>query len=324
MLAVGMTPAVHAAGLKELSVDAFRAEVVRLQGMVTACAASAGACNPDAVGDDVRVGDVEKGGFEEHWDWLRGALKDAKTAKAAERTTLLQEAGERLDEMTQESGAASGAAKEFGHERSVANAVLGQPQFQSGVGVTWWDRAKMKMLEWLGRLFEGVMRVGTAAPWIGTLLEWLCFVGAAVGLLFFLLRNLARQRLRVSLEGEALQGSAWESEADDWAKGAAEHAEASEWREAVHCLYWAAIVLLESRRAWRHNPTRTPREYVRLLKPGSAQQKGLRRLTQIFERVWYGLRDADSREYAEARALYERLEASAAEGSETLTAGGVA
>jgi Domain of unknown function (DUF4129) len=328
MLALGITPALHAAGLKGISPDAFGAEVVRLQGVVTACAASAAACTADAVGEDVRVGDVAKGGFEEHWDWLRGALKDAKTEKPAERATLLQEAGEWLAEMAKESGATSGAEREFGHERAVANAVLAQPQFQGDMVVTWWDRAKMKMLEWLGRLFEGVMRVGTAAPWLGTLLEWLCYVGAAVGLLFFLLRNLARQRLRVALEGDALKGSAWESEADDWAKWAAEHAEAGEWREAVHSLYWAAIVLLESRRAWRHNPTRTPREYVRLLKPGSAQQQGLRRLTQIFEHVWYGLRDADSSEYAEARALYERLEASAAEGvsgeSEMLTAGGAA
>jgi hypothetical protein len=280
------------------------------------------------VGEDVRVGDVAKGGFEEHWDWLRGALKDAKTAKAAERATLLHEVGERLAAMGQESVAASGAEKEFGHERAVANEVLAQPQFQGAVGLTWWDRAKMKMLEWLQRLFGGIVAVGAAAPWLGTLLEWIFYVGAAVGLLFFLLRNLARQRLRVALGGDALKGSAWESEADDWAQWAAEHAEAGEWREAVHCLYWAAIVLLESRRAWRHNPTRTPREYVRLLKPGSEQQQGLCRLTQIFERVWYGLRDADSSEYAEARALYERLEASSAEGvggaSETVAAGGLA
>ena len=325
---LGMTPVLHAAGLKEIPLDAFRVDVVRLQGVVTACAASAAACDPDAVGDDVRVGDVAKGGFEEHWDWLRGALKDAKTAKVAERATLLHEAGDRLAAMGQESAAALGTEREFGHERAVANAVLAQPQFQGAVGVTWWDRAKMKMLEWLQRIFEGVARVGTAAPWLGTLLEWLCYVGAAVGLLFFLLRNVARQRLRVALEGDALKGSAWESEAEDWAQWAAKHAEAGEWREAVHCLYWATIVLLEGRRAWRHNPTRTPREYVRLLKPGSAQRQGLRRLTQIFERVWYGLRDADSSEYVEARALYERLATTGAEGangaSQTLTAGGVA
>jgi hypothetical protein len=70
---------------------------------------------------------------------------------------------------------------------------------------------------------------------------------------------------------------------------------------------------------------------VRLLKPGSAQQQDLRGLTQIFERVWYGLRETEAAEYAEARALYERLAASAAaaEGkssgtSETLSAGGAA
>ncbi|HSY34126.1 MAG TPA: DUF4129 domain-containing protein [Acidobacteriaceae bacterium] len=325
---LGLTLAAHAAGLRDVSVDGFRAEVVRLQGVVAACGRSAAGCNADAVGDDVRVGDVAKGGFEEHWDWLRGALKEARTAKDGERAKAMGEAGARLEEMGRESAAGGAAETGFAHERDVANAVLAQPQFQGAVGLTWWDRAKTKMLGWLQRMFEGVVRVRTAAPWLGTLLEWVFYVGAAVGLLFFLLRNAARQRLRVALGGEAVQKSAWESEAEDWAKAAAEHAEAGEWREAVHCLYWAAIVLLESRRAWRHNPTRTPREYVRLLKPGSAQQQGLRRLTQIFERVWYGLRDADESEYAEARTLYQRLAAGAAESvgatNETLAAGGVA
>jgi len=325
---LGLTWTAHAAGVNDIAADAFRADVVRLQGVVAACAISAAGCNADGVGDDVRVGDSANGGFEEHWDWLRGALKDAKTAKDGERARLMRESDARLDAMGRESAGGVATESEFAHARVVANAVLAQPQFQGAVGLTWWDRAKMKMFEWLQRMFEGVVRVGTAAPWLGTVLEWIFFVGAAVGLLFFLLRNLARQRLRVALGGEAEQKSAWESEADDWAKTAAEHAEAGEWREAVHCLFWAAIVLLESRRAWRHNPTRTPREYVRLLKPGSAQQQGLRKLTQIFERVWYGLRDADESEYAEARALYERVASSAAvetsTGSETLAARGVA
>ncbi len=93
ILVVGMTPAAHAAGLKEISRAEFGAEVVRLQAVVAACASSAAGCNADAVGDDVRVGDVAKGGFEEHWDWLRGVLKDAKTAKDVERSTLMREAG---------------------------------------------------------------------------------------------------------------------------------------------------------------------------------------------------------------------------------------
>ena len=323
---LGLTLAAHAAGMKDVSADGVGAEVVRLRGLVAGCATATAGCSADAVGDDVRVGDVERGGFEEHWDWLRGALKDAKTAKAEERARLMRESGARLQEMARENGGASEGG--FAQARAAANAVLAQPQFQGAVGLTWWDRAKMKLVEWVQRLFEGAIYVGTAAPWLGTLLEWLCFVGAGAGLLFFLLRNVARQRLRVALGGERVQASAWESEADDWAKAAAEHAEAGEWREAVHCLYWAAIVLLESRRAWRHNPTRTPREYVRLLKPGSGQREGLRKLTQIFERVWYGLRDADAGEYAEARALYERLAGSGGEGGsgagEPVAVGGVA
>jgi hypothetical protein len=313
VLALGWTPMARAAGLKNVSVDEFRVDVTRLQGVVAGCGASAAACNADSVGDDVRVGDLAKGGFEEHWEWLRGVLKDSKTAKGGERAKMLREADARLVEMAQESGVAAGTEKEFERERAVANAELARPEFLGDVGQTWWDRLKARVFGWLQRLFEGVVQVGTAAPWLGTLLEWVFFVGAAVGLLFLLLRNLARQRLRVALGGEALQGSAWESEAEEWAQWAEEHAQAGEWREAVHCLYWAAIVLLEGRRAWRHNPTRTPREYVRLLKPGSAQQLGLRRLTQIFERVWYGLRATNEGEYAEARALYERLAESSAE-----------
>ncbi len=293
--------------------DEYRAQVTRLQGVVAACSTSAAACDAGSVGNDLRVGDVAKDGFEQHWQWLRATLTKAKVAKAEERAMLVREAEGQLAELAQESGAAAGAGEkqQFSRARKKANAVLARGEFQLGAGPTWWDRLKARALGWLGRFFTGVAAVGIAAPWLGRLMEWVFFVGAAVGLLFFLLRNAARQRLRVSLGDAALRGTAWDREADDWAERAEQHAAAGEWREAVHCLYWAAIVLLETRRAWRHNPTRTPREYVRLLKPGSVQEQGLRRLTQIFERVWYGLREANAEEYGEARSMYQGLAVSA-------------
>jgi hypothetical protein len=332
-VALSWTQGAYADAPKSLSADEFRADVVRLQSVVAECAASAAACSADGVGDDVKVGDEARGGFVQHWQWLRSTLDQAKTAKADERAKLLHGANEQLAELGVES-AVSGAvqeqehAQEFGSARTEANAVLSRGEFQVGGGLTWWDRLKAWALGWLLRFFGGVAQVGVAAPWLGTLLEWVFFVGAAVGLLFFLLRNVARQRLRVSLGATGLQGAAWDREAEDWATWAEQHAAAGEWREAVHCLYWAAIVSLEARRAWRHNPTRTPREYVRLLKAGSAQQKGLRRLTQIFEQVWYGLREASSEEYAEARSVYEQLSAGAAASERStdgrLAAGGAA
>ena len=326
VIALGWSSQAGAVGVKDLSLTEFRAEVTRLQGVVAGCAASAGACRGDRVGDDVRVG--EGRGFEQRWDWMRVALEKAGKAKPEERAQLMREADGQLAELARESAGPPGAgeARVFGRARAEANAVLARAEFQHGGGPTWWDRAKAWMLGWLLRFFTGVARVGVAAPWLGTVLEWVCFVGVAVGLLFFLLRNVSRQRLRVSLGERSMGRSAWEREAEDWAAWAEEHAAAGEWREAVHGLYWAAIVLLEERRAWRHNPTRTPREYVRLLKAGTAQEQGLRRLTQIFERVWYGLREANAEEYGEARGVYEGLAKSGKDGAAraTLSSGGAA
>ena len=198
-------------------------------------------------------------------------------------------------------------AANFEHARQVADEVLKRPEFQHDLVDSWWETKKQQLGNVLGRLFGRMARISHAVPWLAKAMEWTLFGGAALGLLLFVLRELRRQRLHVSLSDGMVKAEAWTREADDWSQRAEGFAKTAEWREAVHCLYWAAIVLLESRRAWRHNPTRTPREYVRLLRAGSAQQQGLRGLTQIFERSWYGLREVDGGQYAAARGMYDGL-----------------
>jgi hypothetical protein len=296
------------AALKSASPAEVRAEVERLQGVVAGCAATGGAaCDSKSVGEDVRVGDPKHGGYEVHWDWLRDALDKSKDVDAGKRVDLLRDSSARLTWMDSELAAATGTQPEFGRARTVANAVLALPEFQRKDTTTWWDRVTGFFGAWLAKMLGGIARAGAAAPWLGTVVIWTLCIGAAAGLVFFVLRNLQRQRLRISLAGAAIAKTAWDREATAWAIQAEEFAGREEWRDAVHCLYWAAIVSLESRRAWRHNPTRTPREYLRLLKPGSAQQRNLRGLTKILERVWYGLREGGAEEYAEARGMYEAL-----------------
>jgi hypothetical protein len=289
----------------QASMQVFRSDVTRMQGLVAACAANAAECDAAKVASDEHVGDVAHGGFAVHWAWLRHALDVAKSAKDKDRDVLLRDCAGRLQEMAQESEDAAAASDS--QARAAADAVLRRPEFQYNSEPTWWERQKAKWLGWLLRFFDGLSELGSHSPFLAPLMEWLLFGGAAVGLVVFLIRVAARQRRRVALSAGAVQAVAWEREATDWTQMAARHAEAEEWREAVHCLYWSAIVLLESRRVWRHNPSRTPREYVRLLKPGSAQQQGLRGLTQIFERVWYGFGDADRAKYERARESYDRL-----------------
>jgi len=315
-MAVVLVAAAHPVwgALKNASVTEVRGELERLQGVVAGCVAKGGsACDAKVVGVDVQVGDPKQGGYAVHWDWLRDALDKSKGADAGKRGELLRDSVARLKEMESELGSAQDAQPEFARARKETDAVLALPEFQRKVTVTWWDRVTGFFGAWLDRMLGGIARAGAAAPWLGPVVIWTLCLGAAAGLVFFVMRNLQRQRLRISLAGAAIAKTAWDREATAWATQAEEFAGRGEWREAVHCLYWAAIVLLESRRAWRHNPTRTPREYVRLLKPGSGQQRGLRDLTRMFERVWYGLREGRAEEYAEARELYEVLASGAVE-----------
>lgn len=195
---------------------------------------------------------------------------------------------------------------EFGRARVAAEKVLARAEFQRAQP-TWWDRLKGKIGEIIVRFFVGIDRVTAKSPWMGRLLEWLLFVGAAVGVLVWVLRTIQRQRLRVGMGGEPAQAAAWERETEDWRRLAESEAARGAWREAIHALYWAAIVHLEKRRAWRHNPSRTPREYVRLLKAGSDEQGQLRRLTRALEESWYGQREASEAEFGAARESFERL-----------------
>jgi len=315
---VGLLTLTLGGGAQEIEVsrEQVQAQVQQLQQVVAACKAASTACDRKSVGEDERVGTSGgEAGPTLRWGWLREALDAAAKAKVAERQTAMEQAAARLQEIAAETASAPNAPNslsteaDFATARAEASRVLSRPEFQDAAAPSWLDRHWSQFLMKLGEIFEGVGRLGESTPWLGKLLEVLFYLAAAVGLLVFVRRSLVRQRLAITLGAGAARVSAWEKESKDWAELADACAAQQEWREAVHCLYWAAIVKLEARRAWRHNPARTPREYVRLLKPGSAQQGALRGLTQIFERVWYGLREAGGDDYEHARGLFDGLDA---------------
>lgn len=292
-----------------------------MRALVAACAANADACDAQKVAADANVGEPgKKGGYAQHWIWLRTAMGEAHKAKPDARAAGMKDAAARLDELDGELDGAAGAAHAGASDsaedfaRKHVNAVLAQPEFQEVKGTSWLDRVAARFWQAIGSLFQGAGKIGNSTPWLAPLLEWGFFLSAAAGLAFVILRALVQQRLQVKLAaGPAANAGIWDRESTDWARHANERGAAEDWREALHGLYWAAILHLESRRAWRHDPSRTPREYVRLLAPGGAQRESLARLTRLFERVWYGLESSNAAEYREARALYERITTATAE-----------
>lgn len=305
------TAGAHAAvSVVNATPEAFRTHVAVLRDLVGACEKDVADCNADRVGPDERVDALH---FDMHWQWLRQELDHAKKAKDDERRGTMRAARARLDEIAAEgSGAGEPAAQQmFAKARPEATRILDSSEFRGVKQFSWWQKLKARVLLWLARLFRGVRDWGV----MGDVLLALMILGGAVGLMFLLMRVLTRQRVAIAHHATQ-EGSAWDRESQDWAAQADASAKQGDFRDAVHCLYWAAIVMLEARRAWRHNPTRTPREYVRLLKPGSAQQSSLRSLTQMLERLWYGLREARREDYERARGLYESLRTTSASATE--------
>jgi len=313
VLSVAMAPGSVALGesLPAISAADLRAQIASMQTLVAACATNSEACDSSKVSADGNLGEPGKdGGYAQHWIWLRTAMAEAHKAKPDARVEAMKAATARLDELEREAAAPAAAPTTQPNARKQVNSILARPEFQQVKGTSWLDRVAARFWAAIASLFRGAGAVGHSAPWIGPLLEWGFFLTAAAGLAFVILRALAQQRLQVKLStGPTANAAIWNRESTDWAEHAEKRAAMQDWREALHGLYWAAILHLESRRAWRHDPSRTPREYVRLLPPGSEQRDALARLTRTFERVWYGLESSNGTEYREARALYERITA---------------
>ena len=312
LLGLGTVAAPAAAGAGvALTVQAYEAEVAAAQRTAVACGLSASACDAGGLPADGAVRKADGAVFQVNWRWLQDSLAAAKTASAANRIAEMRVVGQHLADLAAEAAGTAGAGDEagFARARAAANAVLARGEFQADTGPSWLDRQIARLQDWLGRLFMGLGHVGERNPWLAPLIEWSSFLLAAGGLVYFIRRSLARQALRITLGENAALAQRDGLDATDWARLADEQAARGEWREAVHSVYWAAILALETRRAWRPNPTRTPREYLRLLRSGSEAQRALRLLTRSLEQVWYGHSEATEAEFRSAQASLSSIRA---------------
>lgn len=201
-----------------------------------------------------------------------------------------------------------GEFKGFPAARAKTDEILSRHEFRRVQPNSYADEKFAKVMLLISTLFAGAFGILPKSPWLATALEWGVLAAAAIALLIWAWRVSKQQRVGpVAARGPA--GEAWQRESDNWAERARTEAGRGEWREAVHCLYWSAIVLLEGQRMWRQNRARTPREYVNLLEPGSDKRQALGGLTRVFERIWYGLRPAAEQDYEQAAAMLDQLRA---------------
>ena len=316
-----------AAPLTVRSLGQYRQHLDQLQAVVSGCKSNAALCDPALVAGDDRVelqgtqadplGKPREAGaaaallsrkteLHARYDWLRDALRQAKKADAGARQRLMDDDAQRLDQETR--GAQGDKAAGFPHARQAADAILERPEFAAVEDTALWQRVLARFFQWLDSLFNGVARFGRTAPWFATLLEWSSVILAVAGLLAWALRMTRRQRLAIDRAAETSMQTV-RAAVRDWRGTAQEQAATGNWRDAVHCLYWASIASLDTRRLWAPDNARTPREYLELLHDGASRQL-LEQQTRTLERIWYGLRPAARQDYTHALALLEQIEAS--------------
>jgi hypothetical protein len=292
---------------KTVTVAQYRAHLDSLRQLVADCGRVVTACDATKVGDDDRVQPPGGAAYVERYGWLHDLLEDRNDTEHHLRREMLPRAEQRLAEQEAELDAPQHGEAVTAAEKAARDTVLRRGEFRTDRGYSLTDRIGAWISEQFNKLFNGASSLGRAAPWLGTALEWSALLTALLLLLLWVYRALDRQRVALG----RLSGGVTREEAlaasRVWADQAKQHAERGEWRDAVHALYWASIVVLEDRRTLRRSGTRTPREALKLVDAASPLGGLLRAQTGEFERIWYGLQEADAGDYEQARTQYEAM-----------------
>lgn len=287
-----------------VSLAEHEARVGVLEKALQACADDRRQCVAERVGADEMVSLGNGATTRVRLEWLRAGIARLGTAQEPQRKAIIVSLRQRLISLNEEKKtipAMASVHREFAQ-------VLAAREFAPDPEPSWLRRKWNAFLRWLGGALSKGFEAATHAPeWLRVLFEALLFLVPVLMLCVWLLRQVREDRIHPSMHGEK-QAESTVGPRTEWIALAEECARESEWRKAIHALYWATIAGFEARRAWRANRTRTPREYLRLLKEDSVQRAALVEQTHLFELTWYGYREASEEDYRRAMQLLTMVE----------------
>lgn len=249
----------------------------------------------------VRVGDTK---MEVSTEWLRRDLEriaddpksSTKTIEVVKkRLSALQHAADELDMQTQDDPKDA---------RVHLEKILARREFRSAKGPSeaqlWFQRVIRWVVE---KIFNLLLRMHITRK-EGSAFAWTIIVVAFVLLCVWVWRRLDHTKGPSTFVAE---GSSLPSDVREWVSEALSAAERGDYREAIHCAYWASVASLEDHHVIKRDRARTPRETLRLLESHPSQKNLLSDLTRHFELVWYGYRPASAEDWLGARNLLEKM-----------------
>ncbi len=255
---------------------------------------------PESVSVQVREGRVEVS-----TEWLRASVAEFER-DPAKRKQVAGDIQQRLALMREEARSLERVAATPPGARAKLDEILGRREFHAVRPPNWFDRLRDQVMLWLievlDKLFGGLRRY----PAAGEVTVWLVIAVALAVLVLWLKRALesaAKKDAPMHLETELIPSRT----SAQWMADALAAAGHGNYRESVHCAYWAAISRVEEAGVVKPDRARTPREHLRRIPQAYAQRPLLAELTRSFEVIWYGYQAATAADFQQARAQLEQL-----------------
>ena len=182
--------------------------------------------------------------------------------------------------------------------------ILERGEFQTANGPSAWDTLKARIYRWLFLHLIKLLSLLHISRKTGNAIAWIVLFAAVVLIFYVVYRWLTKSAAATEFRAET---EATPSDARHWIHEAMAAADRGDFREAMHCGYWAAVAHLEDVRLLSRDRTRTPRESVRLLEQHPKEQGLLRGITQSFELIWYGYRPVSATEWDGTKETLEKM-----------------
>ena len=238
-------------------------------------------------------------------EWIRAELwnlehhpKDADAIAARLKLHLSAIRSAAADEIEIQSAPPSDA-------RAQLEKVMARREFRGVAGPTEWQKLMDRIERWLLDQVASLLQRLHINAKAGNVVAW-----TVIGIAFAVLCYWIWKRLRnaaVPQKAGAAKDLVEAKTSRQWLDQALAAAERGDYREAIHCGYWAAITRLEDSGLLTRDRARTPRESLRQLDSRPSEQKPLRDLTRHFELIWYGYRPASASDWSGARAQLEQM-----------------
>jgi hypothetical protein len=182
--------------------------------------------------------------------------------------------------------------------------ILERGEFQAAAGPSEWDLLKARIGRWI---FEHILRLLKFLHMrqkTGNMVAWGVICVDVLLLFYVVYMRLLKTAKGAQFKAEVEPSS---SDARHWAQEALAAADRGDYREAIHCAYWASVARLEDICILPKDRSRTPRESLLLLEQHPREQGVLQAITRNFELIWYGYRPASATEWAGAREQMEKI-----------------